>query len=304
MLFGRFTGSAGCPAALLHDAERRRRPTTSRPTPGRRFSRPPPSPSCWRPGRSAAGRSTPWPGWRSGLAVASKPNLLAAIGFIALPVLETVRLYGWGRSCRGSRPARRTMTRRAPSLSCSPRRSRCFVAIWTFRLLPTLRLPGTVDLLVPARFPVAGRHRLLAAGAIGRARLLPRHPVGGTGAGRVHARQPRAMGDGTGTRPRRARRDAAPGRENRLAVDLAVMDDPRHGRLGGIPHPLLRDRDGQNAALPAAGLSADGRDGRDGAGVAGAVGTAARRAADSPVRLVDPVPAVAATRGTCCRCWW
>ena len=31
-----------------------------------------------------------------GLAAASKPNMLAAVGFLALPALETVRVHGWG----------------------------------------------------------------------------------------------------------------------------------------------------------------------------------------------------------------
>ncbi len=77
-----------------------------------------------------------------GLAVASKPNLLAAIGFIALPALETVRLYGWGALLpRVSKlPDDDETPRTFPVLFASA--LSVFVAIWTFRLLQPYAFQG------------------------------------------------------------------------------------------------------------------------------------------------------------------
>ena len=73
-------------------------------------------------------------GMMVGLAAASKPNLLAAFGFLLLPGLETIRLYGWrGLLPRWSQAGR---GRRSAKLSrcCLASALAVFVAIWSIRI--------------------------------------------------------------------------------------------------------------------------------------------------------------------------
>ena len=81
-------------------------------------------------------------GFALGLAVASKPNLLAAIGFVALPALETIRVHGWGAlRPRWSRLSDEDeSSRNFPVLLASA--LSVFVAIWTFRLLQPYAFQG------------------------------------------------------------------------------------------------------------------------------------------------------------------
>lgn len=85
-----------------------------------------------------ASRKRSWGGYATaglmlGLAAASKPNSIIAAGFLALPVLEQIRLRGWG-----------SLVPRIPKTTKSPRRPdtfpillatllAAFIAIWTFR---------------------------------------------------------------------------------------------------------------------------------------------------------------------------
>ena len=72
-------------------------------------------------------------GMMVGLAAASKPNLLAAFGFLLLPGLETIRLYGWrGLLPRWSRLDEEDDQRSFPVLLASALAG--FVAIWSIRI--------------------------------------------------------------------------------------------------------------------------------------------------------------------------
>jgi YYY domain-containing protein len=99
-------------------------------------------------------------GLAAGLAAASKPNLLLSVGFLALPVLETVRLHGW----RAVLPSRMQLFGNAGEMEHQPEEGAArqssmppgpvpfpvlfasalsgFVAIWTFRFAQPYAFAG------------------------------------------------------------------------------------------------------------------------------------------------------------------
>ncbi len=76
-----------------------------------------------------------------GLAASSKPNLLAAFGFLTLPVLETIRLQGWRALVpRWSSLASDDRDRSFPVLLAAA--LSLFVAIWTIRIAQPYMFEG------------------------------------------------------------------------------------------------------------------------------------------------------------------
>ncbi len=76
-----------------------------------------------------------------GLATASKPTMLASVGFLALPALETIRLFGWrGVLPRLSRLDEDDDQRSFPVFFASA--LSVFVAIWTIRLAQPYMFEG------------------------------------------------------------------------------------------------------------------------------------------------------------------
>lgn len=74
----------------------------------------------------------------TGLGAASKPTMLATVGFLALPALETVRVYGWG----ALHPGRGLLNHREDDSDAGPlpipvllaSGLAVLVAVWTFRI--------------------------------------------------------------------------------------------------------------------------------------------------------------------------
>ncbi|MGB3306034.1 MAG: DUF2298 domain-containing protein [Thermomicrobiales bacterium] len=85
-----------------------------------------------------ASRNRSWGGYAVaglmlGLAAASKPNSIIAAGFLALPVLEQIRLRGWGSLVPRFRTHGRHSRRRDTFPILLATLLAAFIAIWTFR---------------------------------------------------------------------------------------------------------------------------------------------------------------------------